>query len=122
MTPTIEIAALTITCAALGIAAYILFEIWRDKQIKQTKYKELHHNGTSTQYWYNYKTHRPNDPYGEYLVTDGCQYWTATYEDAIGTFEPLDWSVTHFTPILPPTENTMTAVPKWSKTPKTKSA
>lgn len=117
MTPKIEyIAGAALAVAAAALVLWVLWGIWSE-EYKRKRMKTLTHNGASTQYWYNYSTHAPRSPYGEYLVTDGCQYWTATWEDAVGTFEPLDWTVTHFTPILPPTEETTTEVPKGSKTP-----
>lgn len=102
--------------AGVAVAFWALWSKWAE-QYRRRSHKPLTHNGPSTQYWYNYQTHAPNSPYAEYLVTDGCQYWTATWEDAVGTFEPLDWTVTHFSPILPPTEQTTTEVPRASVTP-----
>jgi len=98
------LAAIVATAGALPLYAFVSLLIQRWHRNREGL-QPVTSWGPATARWRNYETERPSDgPGTEYLVTDGCTYWTASYEDALGVFEPFDWSVTHFTPILPPQE------------------
>lgn len=92
--------------AALGLIITALAALYRNWQERDLRRKiTVRTNGISSTPWFDYSTHTPNDPPGtEYLVTDGCTNWTASYIEELGVFEPLDWSVTHFARIEPPKE------------------
>lgn len=109
------ILAITIASLAAIIASYHFYQLHSERQNR--RWKPVTHCGPATQLWYDYTKYTPDDPHGEYLVTDGCTFWTASYEDALGQFEPLDWSVKHFTPILPAEQKTILMVPTTSRTP-----
>lgn len=109
------IIAIAITSLAAIIAGYQVYRIQSDRHNR--RWKPVTHYGPATQLWYDYNQYTPDDPHGEYLVTDGCTFWTATYEDSLGQFEPLDWSVKHFSPILPADNKTIATVPRNSRTP-----